>query len=371
MRVFVMGYPGDLGGACTELWHTIKLWRQFGVEVGLIPTWLSDPKWRAKVEAIGCETHAVKPSELDSIPGLAGSIVVGFCNSEFLAHAGQLRQLGCQLVWVNCMTFLFEQEKRFYAQHGLFDAFVFQSEFQRRELESLLAPFGYSPDAGHLIRGAFDLTEFEFAPRPHNRGEVFVVGRMARPDTDKWSSNTWPIYSAIQYANKRALMLGMDQRTHEKLGAPPLFADCLKPMAITVHQFLSTLHCLLPINGGARENWPRAGLEAMATGVPVVAQNEWGWREMIEHGVTGFLGSDDCELAHYTAMLAHDEELRLEIAGKARMRIETELADPRTLWTKWQSLFRSLWLKDSAHSSWPSLVEYEEEPVGAGGEPNQ
>ena len=65
---------------------------------------------------------------------------------------------------------------------------------------------------------------------------------MARPDTDKWSSNTWPIYSAIQYANKRALMLGMDDRTHEKLGASPVFADCLKPMAISVKQFLSTLH---------------------------------------------------------------------------------------------------------------------------------
>jgi glycosyltransferase involved in cell wall biosynthesis len=222
-----------------------------------------------------------------------------------------------------------------------------------------------------LIRGAFDLTEFEFAPRSHNRGEVFVVGRMARPDTDKWSSNTWPIYSAIQYANKRALMLGMDQRTHEKLGAPPLFADCLKPMAITVHQFLSTLHCLLPINGGARENWPRAGLEAMAMGVPVVAQNDWGWREMIEHGVTGFLGSDDCELAHFAAMLAHDENLRLQIARNARHRIETELADPQTLWTKWQSLFRGLWLRKSAHSSWPSLVEYEEEAARAGGEMNQ
>ena len=106
-------------------------------------------------------------------------------------------------------------------------------------------------------------------------------------------------------------------------------------------------------------------------GVPVVAQNDWGWREMIEHGVTGFLGSDDCELAHFAAMLAHDEELRLQIARNARQRIETELADPRTLWTKWQSLFRGLWLRGSAHSSWPSLVEYEEVPVGAGGEMNQ
>ena len=45
----------------------------------------------------------------------------------------------------------------------------------------------------------------------------------------------------------------------------------------------------------------------MAAGVAVVTQNDWGWREMIEHGVTGFLGGCDEELAHYTAMLAYDE----------------------------------------------------------------
>ena len=196
-----------------------------------------------------------------------------------------------------------------------------------------------NPDEWVLHSGS---EEFKFAPRPHAPGEVFVVGRMARPDMDKWSSNTWSIYSAIQYANKRALMLGMDDRTHGKLGAPPIFADCLKPMAISVQQFLSTLHCLLPVNGGARENWPRAGLEAMAAGVPIVAQNDWGWREMIEHGVTGFLGSNDCELAHYAACLAYDEELRQRIVHAARERLVSELASPETIWKSWKQLFRSV-----------------------------
>jgi hypothetical protein len=31
-------------------------------------------------------------------------------------------------------------------------------------------------------------------------------------------------------------------------------------MDIPTPQFFATLHCLLPVNGGARENWPRAGL---------------------------------------------------------------------------------------------------------------
>lgn len=342
MRVFLIGYPGEMGGANTEAWHTVKLWRLFGVDVHLIPTWSCDEAWRTRVDALGCTTHAVSPSELDQVPELAGSPVVGFCNSQFIAHAGRFRELGCPLVWVNCMTFMFEHERECFRKIGPADAYVFQSEFQRSELEPQLAELGYTPDRGRLIRGAFDLEEFEFAPRPHSPGEVFVVGRMARPDMDKWSSNTWPIYSAIQYANKRALMLGMDDRTHGKLGAAPIFADCLKPMAISVPQFLSTLHYLLPVNGGARENWPRAGLEAMAAGAPIVAQNDWGWREMIEHSVTGFLGSNDYELAHYAACLAYDEGLRQRIVHTARERLVSELANPKTIWESWKQLFRSV-----------------------------
>lgn len=342
MRVFLIGYPGDMGGANTEAWHTVKLWAEYGVDVHLIPTWGCDETWRARVDALGCTTHVVGPDQLDRVPNLAGSPVVSFCNSQFIAHAERFRELGCPLIWANCMTFMFEHERECFAKIGPADAYVFQSEFQRSELEPQLVELGYTPDRGHLIRGAFDLEEFEFAPRPHSPGEAFVVGRMARPDTDKWSSNTWPIYSAIQYANKRALMLGMDDRTHEKLGASPVFADCLKPMAISVKQFLSTLHCLLPINGGARENWPRAGLEAMAAGVPIVAQNDWGWREMIEHGATGFLGSDDCELAHYAAMLAHDEDLRQRIIHAAHDRLVNELASPKVIWEAWKRLFRSV-----------------------------
>lgn len=137
-------------------------------------------------------------------------------------------------------------------------------------------------------------------------------------------------------------MLGMNERTHAKLGTPPEWADCLRPVAITPQQFFARLHCTLPVNGGARENWPRAGLEAMACGVPIVAQNLWGWREMIEHGVTGFLGDDDCELAHYTAMLAHDEDLRLRIIHAAHDRLVNQHVNQEVTWAGWKRLFESL-----------------------------
>jgi hypothetical protein len=348
MRIFLIGYPGEMGGANTEAWHTIKLWRRFGVDVHLIPTWAADERWRSRLDALGCITHRVRPDDLEHVPGLAGTPVVGMCNSVFLEVAHRLRAIGCPIIWVNCMTFMFEHEKRFFAQHGPVDAMVYQSEFQRSQIEPHLAQYGYNPATGHLIRGAFDLDEWQFRPRPHANDETFVVGRVARPDQDKWSSNTWPIYERIQYRHKRALMLGMNDRTHAKLGKPPAWADCLKPMAISVQQFFATLHCLLPVNGGARENWPRAGLEAMAAGVPIVAQNEWGWREMIEHGVTGFLGSCDEELAHYTAMLAYDEDLRMRVLRAAHHRLVNEFAKPEVIWAGWQRLFESLGAADQA-----------------------
>ena len=344
MRVFLIGYPGELGGANTEAWHTIQLWKAARLDVHLIPTWGADARWRRKLDALGFATHQVPPGELERIPGLAGAPVVGFCNGEFIALAPRLRALGCPLVWVNCMTFLFEHEKRFFKEHGQADAMVYQSEFQRSQIEPKLAETnrGLPPDNGHLIRGAFDLEGWTFKPRPHAAGEPFCVGRLARPDLDKWSSNTWKIYERIQYAGRRALIMGANDRTMRKLGPAPGWASVLRPAALPADQYFANLHCLLPVNGGARENWPRAGLEAAAAGVPVVAQNQWGWREMIEHGVTGFLGDCDEELAHYAATLAYDEDLRMRIVRAARARLVDEFADPAVLTGAWLRLFEAV-----------------------------
>ncbi|MBC7338225.1 MAG: glycosyltransferase family 4 protein, partial [Clostridia bacterium] len=145
-------------------------------------------------------------------------------------------------------------------------------------LEPELEKLGYRPEQGHLIRGAFDVSEFPFCPRQHRPNSEFVIGRLARPDLDKWSSNTWPIYGMVPYRSRKALVMGWNDRLQQKLGHPPEWATCLKPNEIPVQEFLARCHVLMPVNGGARENWPRVGLEAMAAGVPIVTQNQGGWR---------------------------------------------------------------------------------------------
>lgn len=341
-KIFLLGYPGDIGGANTECWHAIKLWKRYGLDVHLIPTWHAHPRWVRKLDSLGCVTHNAAADTLDRVPGLAGSIVVGFCNHHFIEAGPKLRRLGCKLVWLNCMTFLFDHEKTFFERSGPPDAMVYQSQFQRSELEPQMERFGYRRDTGYLIRGAFDYTEWDFQPRPHEPGSRFVLGRAARPDTAKWSDRIWDICANIPYPKKRVLMLGVDDVVTGKIGKPPEWADCLRPGAMNTKAFYETLHCMIPINGGARENWPRAGLEAFAAGVPVVAQNAWGWREMIRHGETGFLADCDEDIARYAGILADDEPLRRAMAKNARKYLEDELAAPDLLWERWKSVFDRL-----------------------------
>lgn len=346
--LYVLGYPGPYGGACTELWHTLKLWRRFGWEVHCIPTWHApDAEWKTRVGAIGCITHQAKPTldSLRGIDGLAGATVVSFCNDAFLAVADLLREVGCRLVWANCMNWLFSDEKKHYEIFGPFDAYMFQSEFQRQTLAPQLAAYGVQARQCHRIPGAFDLEEFPWRYRPRDPREPFVIGRISRASEEKYSTNSWPIYERIDYQPKRGLVLGWEEKLVATIGKPPAWVECLAPDGSRVREVLERMHCYCQIAGSANENWPRTGLEAMATGVPIVVEGRGGWCEMLKHNVSGFLctpENPDAEIAHWVAHLAYDEARREEVARAARARLESELADPAAIEAGWLKLFESL-----------------------------
>lgn len=79
--------------------------------------------------------------------------------------------------------------------------------------------------------------------------------------------------------------------------------------------------CILP---STWENCPYALLEAMACGTPVVASNDGGIPEIVEHGVSGFLEKTGNAEAFATRIvsLLEDQELRVTIGDLARARIE-------------------------------------------------
>lgn len=344
-HIFVSGFPGPVGGANTECMHTVKLWRKFGLGVTLIPTWRSTEPEKSELEAVGARVLDVGEKDHDrlkAVEDLPGSIVVSFCNSNFLRIVDWYRDLGCKIVWVNCMTWIHNGEIPYYKKHGAFDRYVFQSGYQIKKLTPHLRKWGYKDEHGRLIRGAFSLDEWPFNPRPHSAGEPFIVGRVSRAAEDKWSSNTWPIYGSIPYEPIQAQVMGWSPAVEKKCHAPPKWAMAAPQNAQPPQNFLKQLHCMLQINGGAGENWPRSGLEAMAIGVPCVVQNQWGWTEMIKHGETGYLCNSDRDLAYWPAHLARNEQERMGIALAARTALERNLANPEAIWEGWRELFEGL-----------------------------
>lgn len=340
-HLFLIGLPGDIGGANTECWHTVRLWGQFGLDVTVIPTWQADPRWQSRLEAIGCRVVPARPNRLKEVAGLAESPVVSFCNSRFLRHAEAFRDLGCRIVWVNCMTWLFAEERKHYRRHGPFEAYVFQSRYQQSQLQPQLERFGVQPGQCHWIRGAFCPEDFPFRPLPHESGSPLVIGRISRAAPDKFAADTWAVYGRIR-CPIRARVLGWDRLVEEKLGRPPRWAECLPAGAEQPQEFFHSLHCIVQLNGDADENWPRSALEAMACGVPIVAENRGGWREMIRHGETGFLCDTREEIVDAVEQLAADESLRLQIARRARQALVEELAEPRAIWSGWERVFASV-----------------------------
>ncbi|NUQ66148.1 MAG: glycosyltransferase [Pirellulales bacterium] len=343
-HVFVIGLPGDVGGANTECWHTIRMWRRSGPAVTLVPTWSPDERWAERLRSAGCRVATASPGRLGDVPGLRGAPIVSFCNSRFLRHADRFRRLGCRIVWVNCMTWLFAEERKHYRRSGPFDAYVFQSRYQLSQLLPQLQRYGVRPDQCHLVRGAFCPEDFPFCPRAHVPGEPLVLGRISRAAPEKFAADTWAVYASAG-GPIRARILGWDQNVEEKLGRPPEWAECLPAGADEPRRFLGSLHAMVQLSGGAEENWPRSALEAMAAGVPIVAENRWGWQEMIRHGETGFLCDTREEITQWIDRLSQDEPLRLEIARRARTALVEELAEWRTIWAGWRQIFEEVGLE--------------------------
>jgi len=318
----------------------MRLWREMGIELRLTPTWRIPDDWRRKVEAIGCKVVEIKgPDEIESLD-MDGETVVSFCNGEFLTHAHRFRAIGCKVIWVGCMCWGFDAEYRHYEQFGSFDAYSFESEYQKGRLIKKLATYGVTDDQTSVIHSPFNYTDFPYGPRPHARESEFYIGRLSRPDTGKFAANLWDVYRRIPYQKIRARIMGWDDNIKAKLGEPPEWTDVMPACAESAQAFISSLHAMVPINGGCEESWSRVGLEAMASGVPIVTQNSWAWREILSHGETGFLCDSDDEIAYNVARLAYDEDLRLQVATRAFQRMRDEIANPEIIANKWRQLIR-------------------------------
>lgn len=343
MHVTMLGCPLPIGGANQEAGHTALLWRQAGIDVTVVPTWSIDKTnpWPDRLRAAGCQIIESSPDNLQSVPGLAGGIVSGWCNRHVCEAWPTLQSLGCRVVWSPCMCYWSPHERHAFTQAPP-AAVHFQSIYQRGQLTPWLELHACPRERRWLIRGAMDLAAFPFRPKPRDRRE-FYVGRLSRPDRMKWSRQLFPIAASLRKRriSTELLCMGWTEETNGKCGKAPPWAKTFAPDLMPAQQFLSNCHALLCLNGGAEENWPRVGLEAMAAGVPIVAERRWGWLEMIEDGVTGLLCDTPIDFTNALTRLANDEPFRMSLITNARAAVE-RLTEPKQIASQWMQLLQNI-----------------------------
>lgn len=93
------------------------------------------------------------------------------------------------------------------------------------------------------------------------------------------------------------------------------------------------------------EGLPFSVMEAMGLGLPVVATDIIGNRELVEHGKTGFLASDEEGLVQALTQLATDAELRARMGARGKARV-AEHYDSNVTMKRYADIYKRL-----AHAS--------------------
>jgi glycosyltransferase involved in cell wall biosynthesis len=306
-----------------------------------------------RCERIGC---TVETSSVKRFAPAEGVPVISFCNSQFW---GVIRRLDLQrnpMIWVPCMNYLTDREVRRYNTGHVPAAIVCQSEYQQSRIQPELAEHGVPAERIVRIRGAFDPSRVPYSPKKPD-GE-FVVGRVSRPDPAKFRPDLWEVLGHARDRIDRPLrakVLGWKPGLAKTFGKPPEWAEVYAPGEVNALEFMRSLDVLYQ-SGHTAENWPRVGLEAMATGLPIVADDKGGWREMTEEGRLAALVDDSTEDAVDALVRLAEENVGHAtyhdcLKHEGAEAIRTRLCSTPELWGQWEQLFQSV--TEARHESRP------------------
>lgn len=338
-ELWVAGYPSFVGGADTELDHNIDLWRMQDIEVNLVPMFGCDRSMRSLCDKRGCNTieynkHIFKDK-----------IVVSFCNGEFLKKLPEIIEYGKPkiVIWFNCMTWLFDDEitaikNNWINLHG------FVSEYQKNTLLTQIQQItgktinifeGYKPYFN--INNLSQNLTFSYKEPT----DYFNMGRISRDDGSKFSSDMWNIFYKVNSPlPTKTFILGFGSQAFKKCGQAPNGLDwqIWGPGGIPVNQLYSRLHCLIHKTGGSKESYCRIVPECYATGVPIIVENNYAFKELVIDGETGFLCNSSDEMSYRASELAFNESLRRKIIYNAFDYLINNIANKNKCFEPWKAL---------------------------------
>ncbi|EHJ94239.1 glycosyltransferase family 4 protein [Vreelandella boliviensis] len=182
--------------------------------------------------------------------------------------------------------------------------YVLISHFQKQELNI---------DA-KIFPSPIDLNHFNNFNRKPAKKQIHV-GRMSRDTLEKHNLEDLRIYTWLANNNAKVMLQGASSLNNKI--EPHENITLLKSGAIDAKLFLENLDIFYYRTGAHIETFGRVIFEAMACGVPVVAENRGGYTDWIENGKNGFLFNTTQEAIDCLELLMSDNELREKISTEA------------------------------------------------------
>ncbi len=154
-----------------------------------------------------------------------------------------------------------------------------------------------------------------FRPNP-SRGDLFTVGRMGRNDWTKHHPDDPSFFQELLNRGYRVRIMGCEAKTwgldeHPNLELLEMNQECPEIFLNSLHTFFYRGH------PDWYETFGRVNLEAMCTGIPVVAESRHGYVDYLQNGCGGFLYDTEEQAFELIESLRNDADLWAKQSGRA------------------------------------------------------
>ncbi len=328
MSLYILGVPGNIGGASTKMAHLIRLLhKDFKITV-VVPEigFVKDKQLKRLLE-----TYAIPALMLKDLPKKLDGVALAICDRHFFSSgaAREVKTRGLRLVWSNEMMFGFQGEAEA-AKEGLIDRVLFVSEFQANKFADM-----YRGVPAFQTGNYIDPDDYAWRQR---RDPIFTLGRLSRDDPQKYPLDFPVFYEELGLKEVRYRVMawskevGRQYRWHRFGPEWELLSANKEP----AREFLYSLDLFLyPIGHRIKESWGRAVVEAMLTGcVPVVPAGHQ-FHKLLVHGESGFICQEYREYKACVRELYANHPFRRKISRQCAEHARARLCDPEAHRRTW------------------------------------
>ena len=327
-KLFVFGTPGKIGGAATKIRHLLHLVRNnFDITVVFNNiSWLRNKPITGFLDRLNIPYILLK-----DIPVCIDGTALVICEPFFFESgaAQTVKQRGLRLVFSNEMMWAFKGEAEA-VKAGLIDKVLFVSAFQAAVFSQM---YHGIPSA---IPGNYVAPEdFEFKER---NNATFTIGRLSRPDPDKYPENFPVFYEQFMLRDVKFRVMAWSDQLKKKYRWHRFGPEweLLGRQKEDTEKFLHSLDLFVyPLGHLFKESWGRSTVEAMLTGcVPLVPVGHQ-FHNIMVHGESGFICNSFADYREIVHELHDNYPLRQKLSRQCAEHARTKVCNSdehRKIW---------------------------------------